>query len=65
MFYEDFETNTFGKKVMKRGSIVYQAASDFRFDLKMKVTSMNSDASGYIIDLYPEKAAESPQTPPM
>jgi len=62
-FYENKETNTFGKKGSK--SHCYQPASDFRFDIRAKVVSVNHNASGFLIDLYPEKKTTEEQSQPL
>ena len=52
----DYEDNyTFGKR--PKGT--YKPASDFLFNLKCKVTTSNSQGTGYMIDLYPEKRDEN------
>ena len=63
-FYESRDTNTFGKMgpAKKPG---YRSASDFKFDIKAKVVSMNPDASGFLIDLYVEKKAMEEQLEPL
>ena len=67
VFYEDSETNTFGRKVYKKNCsiAIQQPVSDFRFDLTTKVVATNPSASGFIIDLYPEKRPDEPQSTPL
>ena len=50
------DNNTFGKFL--KGN-VYWAASDFRFNLVAKVIcSVDSENTGYIINVYPETQGE-------
>ena len=63
-FYESEETNTFGKKATTK-TPCYRPVSDFRFDIRAKVVSLNPEASGFLIDLYPEKKTTEEQPEPL